>query len=177
MLLSQLTNKSLFLNKTPRGVCRGVGVSAKNKGIKYLFCSTEENTEFVLPIAALASLSENALFLSRLRPVLPKTCTKLFLGIPVYSYEGKFLGELIDVEFQNYVATRFFTSQSGWFPAAIVSVISDAILLRKPQPYPLGQPIADENESVVTKQTLRTAIQKQSLIALTLSLPPFDYSL
>ncbi len=177
MLLSQLIQKPLLLNKTPRGMLCGVGLSPKNKTIKYLFCSTHEKDDFVLPIDALANFSENALFLSRLRPILPKPCCKVYLGLPIYTFDGKFLGKLADVEIQNDVAIRFFTDQNECFSLSSISVISDAIILKKSQPYPLGQPFQREKEGVITKRTLRNAIKQQSLIRLTLSLPPFYHSL
>ncbi len=177
MLLSNFVDKTLVLNKTPRGKCFGVGISSKNKSLKYLFCATDGKDEFALPVTALASFSDNALFLSRLRPLLPKPCAKLFLGTPVFSAEGKFLGRLTNVEFQNHRAVRIFTDTNGCFPCSSIAVIADAILLRKPQPYPLGQPLNNKNDPLVTKRILRNSIRNQSLIHLTLSLPPFEHDL
>ncbi len=175
MLLSQLIGKTLVHNNTPRGKCLGVGISPKNKSLKYLFCSTEECDDFVLPVTTLLSLSENALFLSRVRPVLPKPCAKLLAGVPVFSSDGKFLGRLTDAELQNQTLVRIYTDREGEFPSALIAVISDAILLRKALPYPLGQPLSDQNEPFVTKRVLRKSICTQSLIRLTLSLPPFHH--
>ncbi|MBQ7924398.1 MAG: hypothetical protein IJ329_03735 [Clostridia bacterium] len=181
MFLSQLIGKTLIFDKTPRGVCLGAGVSLKSKMIKYLFCSSDttvsatNNADFVLPIGSLASFSEDALFLARLRPVLPKPCGKLYIGLPVYNAEGASFGFLSDVELQNYVAIRLFTDKNIRLPFSSIAALADAVILRKPQPYPLGQPIPDDSESLVTKQVLRNAVQNQTLIKLTLSLPPFQH--
>ena len=181
MRLSQLLGKSLILDKTPRGVCVGVGVSLKNKSLKYLFCRTEQTvkdteTALVLPIDALASISENALYLSRLRPILPKSCIKLSLHLPVYNAEGNFLGRVIDAEFQNYALSALFTDTNARYPVSAIGALADAVILRKPQPYPIGQPLSPQG-NFVTKQILRKAVNENSLIQLTLSLPPFEFFL
>ncbi len=177
MFLSQLSNKQIFLDKTPRGFCLGIGISPKSKTVKYLFCTTEENDDFVLPIDALFQISDNGLHLSRLRPILPKPCAKLFPRLPIYAFDGKFSGYLMDVECINGIAVQLLTDRGERYPFSAISVVSDAILLRKPQPYPIGQPTTFEHEGIVTRALLRKAIQEQSLIRLTLSLPPFHHAL
>lgn len=181
MLLTQLLYKTLIFDKTPRGKCFAVGISIKTKSVKYLFCRTEENlktssTEFILPIDAVASFSENALFLSRLRPILPKSCIKLTLGLPVYNSDGTFIGHVDNVHLHNYVASAIQLDNGVCCLFSDVTALSDAVILRKPQPYPIGQALPNQ-EDFVTKQTLRKAVSEQSLIQLTLSLPPFEYTL
>ena len=177
MLLSSLIRKSLIFDKTPRGVCIAIGIAPKNKRIKYLFCSPLESGQntpsyFALPLTALSSISEHSLILSRMRPVLPQNYLQLTLGMPIYSESGKYLGSLIDVKFSQRLATSLQT-ESGWHNFSRVLAIGDAVILRREQPYPIGQPT---QENFVTKHTLKKAVKEQSLIKLTLSLPPFSLS-
>ena len=185
MLLSALVGKELFLGKTRKGVCRGIGISLKSGEVKYLFCastpSKNADSDFALPISAIVSVGET-IQLSRVRPVFPKSCAKLFLGRPVYDFDGVFLGELSDVEIKELRAVSLLTSlgQKRW--AGLISVCLDAILLRKELPYPIGQPVpapvllgfAECKDGVVTKPLLRLAIKEGALVKLTLSLPPFN---
>ena len=176
MLLTQLVNKQIILNNTPRGFSQSVGISLKGKTIKYLFCSSSagEQTNFVLPISAVNSLSENALFLSYLRPILPKNNVQVFIGMPIYNYNGEYLGNLSDAEIQNNQIFTLFTSKNDGYPFTSISAVADAIILKKPQPYPIGQQLP--NLDIVTKSVLRKAVEEQNLIQLTLSLPPFSLS-
>jgi hypothetical protein len=185
MLLSALTGKELFLGKTYKGECRGVGVSLKSGEVKYLFCasapSKNADADFALPISAVASVDEH-IRLSRVRPVFPKSCAKLFLHRPVYDGEGVFLGTLSDVEIKDFKAVSITTSLGEKRWAGLIAVCSDAILLRKELPYPIGQPVPapvlseflGRTDGVVTKPLLRLAMQQGALIKLTLSLPPFN---
>lgn len=178
MLLSQLTGKTVYFNGASRGVCLGVGLSPKTFAIKYLFCADgRSQADFALPISSLQSVSEHVLVLSKFRAALPKACARLFLGLPVYSQTGNFLGKLQDVRFEDQIATRLFTDRNAAYAFAAVGAISDALILRKLPPYPIGQripaPLFSEKQSVVTRSVLRGAIEKNSLVRLTLSLPPF----
>lgn len=195
MLLSQLVGKNVYVNGNLRGVCLGMGISLKNFSVKYLLChslssETARRTlamqaDFAVSISSVSEFSENGIVLSKLRPVFPKTCAKIFLSRPVYSFEGAFLGSAADVELTNYVATRIFTDRNEIIPISSVSAFSDAVILKKEQAYPLGQRIPaplslkifDKNEPIVTKSVLRTAIAKKRLIRLTMSLPPFRQNL
>ena len=189
MLLSKITSLNVCVGKTVRGVCLGVGVSLKSFAVKYLLCADAAThtplcprTDFAVNASAIQSLDETAIVLSRLRPVLPKNCAKIFIGRPVYSNEGVFLGHVSDLEIHDLTATNLLTDQTAAYPLTAVAAFSDAVILRKEQPYPLGQRIPapvvldifDKNEPVVTKATLRKAIEKRSLIKLTLSLAPFE---
>ncbi len=185
MLLSSFTGKELFLGKTYKGVCRGVGISLKSGDVKYLFCasapSQNADADFALPISAVASVGE-IIRLSRVRPVFPKSCAKLFLQRPVYDVDGVFLGMLSDVEIKDFKVVSLTTSLGEKRWAGLIAVCSDAILLRKELPYPIGQPVPAPvlsefsgcTDGVVTKPLLRLAMKQGSLVKLTLSLPPFN---
>ncbi len=185
MLLSALVGKELFLGKTYKGVCRGIGISLKSYEIKYLFCASapsgKQEGDFVLPFSAVASVGD-MISLSKARPVFPKSCAKLFLSRPVYDASCVFLGELNDVEIDGLAVTAICTSLGLRFPAVLLSTCSDAILLKKELPYPIGQPVPApvllrlnrKTDGVVTKPLLRLAMEKGELVKLTLSLPPFN---
>ena len=186
MFLSDITNKTVYLNKTPRGVVKGIGVSLKTLAVKYLLCGNSQSARahFALPVSAIVSIDEHV-FLSRMRPVLPKNSACLFIGLPVYAYDGAYLGKITELEIKNFVATLFYTDVGLELPVSAIAACSDAVLLKKEQPYPLGQRIPapllplllSKADGVVTKPVLRTAMQKSSLVKLTLSLPPFSYTL
>ena len=186
MLLSTITDKTVYLNKTPRGVVKGVGISLKTHAVKYLLCANSQSARahFALPVSAVASIDEQV-FLSRMRPVLPKNCACLFIGLPVYAYDGAYLGKITELEMKNFAATLFYTDVGHDFPVSVIAACSDAVLLKKEQVYPLGQRIPapvisqylSKADGVVTKPVLRCAMQKSSLVKLTLSLPPFSHIL
>jgi hypothetical protein len=95
-----------------------------------------------------------------------------------YSYE---LYELESEEIKDFIATKLITSEGEEYPVNGITACADAVLMRKEQPFPIGQRIpapmlsrlTDKTDGLVTKPLLRTAIQKSSLIKLTLSLPPY----
>lgn len=187
MLLSAITEKTIRVGDTTHGVCRGVGLSLKSHAVKYLLCSslsTQTTPDFAVGVSAVSKIAENVT-LSRLRAVYPKSCAKITLGAPVYSFEGGYLGKVADLEMRDFVATRLFTDRNEIFPVTALFACSDAVILKKEQPYPLGQRIpapmlslvTDKKDSVVTKPILRTAIEKGTLIGFTLSLPPFALEL
>ncbi len=184
MKLSQLHEKSIYVGKAFRGVCRGVALSLKSQTVKYLLCAstlTQTVTDFSVGVSSIQKIEESIL-LSRLRPSYPKSCAKISIGLPVYSFEGGYLGVVEDLEMKDFVATRLFTDRGDVIPLTSIYACSDAVILRKEQAYPLGQRIpapllptvTDKSEAIVTKPILRTAIQKRALIKLTLSLPPFN---
>ncbi len=186
MYLSNLVNKPLLLHSKPRGVCLGVGFSLKNFSVKYLLCTSQlspSNTvDFCLPLQAVESIDEQ-IILSRLRPVLPQNCAKLFLGAPLFLEDGRYLGKLQDVVLDGFIVRKLFTDQGTSHPARALLACSDALILRKEIPFPLGQTpptpllskLNGKQGGFVTKPLLRTAIQKGELIKLTLSLPPFSW--
>ena len=187
MLLSHITDKHVIVGNTAQGVCRGVGVSLKSHAVKYLLCAstpTQSAPDFAVGVTSISKM-DDAVWLTRLRAVYPKSCAKIFLGAPVYSFEGGYLGKVSDLEMSDFIATALFTDRKERFPVTAIYACSDAVILKKEQPYPLGQRIPapflsianDKTNGVVTKPILRTAIERRALISLTLSLPPFAMEL
>ncbi len=193
MLLSELTKKVVYSSKNPRGVCLGVGISLKSQTVKYLLCASlratgenadtieKDDVDFAVSISTMENVTENAIYLSNLRAVFPKNSAKIFLGKPIYSDEGIFLGNIQDVLIQNTTATKAYTDKNTTLSLLSLSACSDVLILRKEPPFPIGQLIpapflshfSCKNVSLVTKPVLRSAIQNGNLIKLTLSLPPF----
>ena len=185
MKLSDLSEKSIYTNKTFQGVCRGVGLSLKSQAVRYLLCastSTQHTADFSVGVNAVTEIRER-ITLSRLRTASPKGCTKIAIGLPVYSFEGGFLGKVSDLDLTDFTATTLYTDRGESFPVTAIFACSDAVILRKNQPYPLGQRIpapllslvTDKTDGVVTRQILRNAIEKGVLVKLTLALPPFHF--
>ncbi|MBO5240693.1 MAG: PRC-barrel domain-containing protein [Clostridia bacterium] len=183
MKLSHIIGKSVYAGSKRRGTCQGVGVSLKNGAVKYLLCSAAGGrTDFCVNVSAIEELDDE-IYLSRLRPSFPKNAAIVSAGLPVYTGEGTFLGNVTDLEMQDFIALRVETDKNERLPFSSVAACTDAILLRKKQPYPIGQripaPILSEifqkNEPLVNRATLREAIKKGALIKLTLSLAPFEY--
>ena len=181
MLLSSLLNKPIFTENIPRGVCAGVGFSLKTGTLKYLFCSENASSSFAVPFSSLQALFPYGIRLSKLRPVLSKQCARLSLGLPVYTHQGIYLGDIVDGEVQDGVLVRLRTDQNQVFPLSAIQAHADAILLKKSLPYPLGQQIPAsalsfllKKEATVSKSGLKNAIQNKALIRLTLSLAPFS---
>ena len=181
MKLSNLIGKSVYAGTKRRGVCTGVGISPKNSAVKYLFCSAiSGNTEFCVNTSSIEELDEE-IYLSRLRPVYPKSALKILPLLPVYSDEGVFLGNVFDMEMDAFIALNIETDRGERFSCQYITACTDAILLRKKQPYPIGQRIPahavsdifQNNEAIVNRPNLKKAIEKGALIKLTLSLAPF----
>ena len=187
MKLSDLSEKNVYTNKAFQGVCRGVGLSLKSHAVRYLLCasiSTQSVTDFAVSVNTVAEVSDRIL-LSRLRPCSPKGCARISIGLPVYSFEGGYLGRVAELDLFDITATTLRTDRGDLFPISSVYACSDAVILRKEQPFPLGQRIpapllslvTDKKDAIVTKQILRNAIEKRALVQLTLSLPPFELDL
>lgn len=184
MFISNYLNKTILVGKEERGVCLAIGFSLKNQVLKCLFCATDfqKNPDFAVSISAIKSV-EDCIQLNRLRTILPNGCARISIGSPIYSYEGDFLGKITDAEIQDGALFRLFTDQDETFPASTIFACNDAVILRKNQPYPLGQrvpapllcEINGKKDGFVTRPLLRTAIGKGALIKLTLSLPPFSF--
>jgi len=191
MLLTDLIFKPILVRESRRGISIGVGISLKNYTVKYLFCNSGSpqkspsdpllQTDFAVHISSVQSIMQTHVSLSSLRPVFPKSCAKLTLGKPVYTQSGETLGSLQNIEIENTVAITLHT-EKGSFPFSSIYAVSDAILLKKSAPYPLGQRIPAPHEhdfltqkdALVTKAILKKAIEKSKLIQLTLSLSPFS---
>ncbi|MBQ8685652.1 MAG: hypothetical protein IJ514_05740 [Clostridia bacterium] len=181
--LQNIIGNPVYTKNVRRGVCVGVGISLKNFTVKYLLCSLDDSTsqtDFVVKASSVESVENDRVVLTSLRPVLPKGCAKLLLGMPVYSESGVFCGTLSNIQVESLALTRLIT-ENGAYIASAIAACADAVILRKKQPYPLGQRIpahlvgdvSKNNASLVTKPVLRAAIQKNRLIKLTLSLAPF----
>ena len=186
MKLSDLCKKSVYTNTTFQGVCRGVGLSLKSHAVRYLLCAstpTQTSTDFSVGVNAVAEIGER-IQLSRLRPASPKGCAKIAIGLPVYAFDGGYLGKVADLDLHDFTATTLYTDRGERFPILSVFACSDAVILRKEQPYPIGQRIPapllyeflTEKDVLITKSILKKAIEKGSLIKLTLSLAPFKNS-
>ncbi|MBQ8394506.1 MAG: hypothetical protein IJX49_02925 [Clostridia bacterium] len=182
MLLSSLLQKRIVVGDQCKGVCLGIGFSLKTHAVKYLLCGSAPHArvaDFAVGINAVTGVSE-VISLSRLRAVHPSGCAKVFYGLPIYAYDGVTLGEVRDMEILQGRVVRLFSDSGASYPTAALFACGDAVILRKPLPFPLGQPLSNEAKEsfqdsghTVTKALLRRAIKKGKLIELTLSLPPF----
>jgi sporulation protein YlmC with PRC-barrel domain len=192
MLLTSLIGKRIFSNATQRGVCTGIGISLKTHAVKYLLCSNETEytrprCDFALPFSCIESIDEFAIHVSKTRAVFPKTCAQLFLQKPIFSYDGSFIGKLFDgcltlEKSGEFTAVSLQTDDNQTVLVSSIYSVLDAVILRKNRVYPLGQRIpapvlsllGQQNQPNVTKTVLQRAIEKNNLITLTLSLPPFN---
>lgn len=183
MYLSDIVGRTVSVKGKPRGVCLGIGVSLKSYAVKYLFCASEQaksnQTDFAVSISAVDVIDETV-HLSSLRPVYPRNCAKFSLRMPVYSSFGENLGFLSDAEMRNFYVESLFTDQNETYPVTAVAACIDAVILKKEQPYPIGQRIPapsiplSEGKGLVTRPILKKVIQKGKLIEFTLSLSPFE---
>lgn len=190
MLLSELITKPLYVGKTPRGYCVGVGVSLKSLSVKYLLCvHTTQNPptqtfDFAVNVSCIKDV-DTQIHLSRVRHSYPKNCVKVFIGCPIYSVDGSFLGNIADLDLDDFYAVRLHSDKSNTFSFLSVMACSDAILLRKEQPFPIGQRVHaplvssffDNNPPIITKPVLRDALQNGTIVRLTSTLPPFSTKL
>ncbi len=182
MRLQDLANKEIVSGKERKGYCKGVGVSLKNYAVKYLLCSSALAAEpdFAISLSSLVQVGEQIQIRS-LRPAQPKGCVRIFIGRPVYAFDGIYLGQVADLVMQDFTVTRLVSDRNVVYPVTAIAACFDAVILKREQPYPVGQRIpapmrflaSDEKSALVTKSVLRAAIRKSSLIRLTLSLPPF----
>ena len=136
-------SSALFAKNTYRGQCVGFGVSLKTFTVKYLFCSLNEQSstpDFTVKSTAVQKIDKDKIYLSSLRPVLAKSCVKLFYDMPVYTQAGVFFGRLKRIEIKGNSLVLLFTENME-LSVTEISACADAIILRKTQPYPLGQRI------------------------------------
>ena len=180
MFLNSLLNKPLFFRNATFYTCIGVGISKKNGALKYLICMHEnKRTEFALPFSNVRSITNNGVILSSLRSAIVKNAYVIKTGIPVYTTQGAFIGNLDDAVLTKNVLTKLII-QGQVYPFARIHCILDAILLSTCPVYPLGQriPATPEQKSVVvTKTQLKKVIDDKQLISFTLSLPPFNFAI
>ena len=187
MFLNDLTQKNICVGDSVRGICKGVGVSLKTYNVKYLLCASsafEAAHDFAVNISAVTNIGDT-IQLSKLRSSFPKNCARIFPDIPVYSYDGGFLGKLQNIELENLTAISLTTHNGFVFPFSSVTACLDAVILKKEQPFPIGQRIPapfvskfstqkNIQNTIVTKPLLRKAVEQGTLIKLTLSLSPFS---
>ncbi len=183
MFLNQLVNKEIYCKNAFKGVCRGIGISLKTQSVKYLLCASSPAapTDFSVAVSAVEAVGED-IRLTSLRPIFPKRCIRIFPDMPAYSYDGVYLGKVVNLEIKEFVATKLFTDENGVYPTIAIAACQDALILKAEQAYPLGQRIpapalslvTEKKDALVTKPILRTAIRQGDLVKLTLSLPPFN---
>ena len=190
MYISELISAPVYVGNTHRGNCVGIGISLKSQKIKCILGNSQATLkpfffDFAVSVTNVQNIENRKIQLTQLRLANTQTCAKIFLGLPVYAYDGGFLGNLQDVSFdENYRLLKFFTDQGFSCPAMQLFACSDALILRKESPFPVGQRIPaphlfrflDKPTTIVTKKTLRQAVENGSLISLTLSLEPFRFS-
>ncbi len=182
MLLKDLTTREIVVGKTVKGYCCGVGISLKSHTVKYLLCSSAPAAapDFSVSASSVLAVGEQ-IILSSLRPLLPKSCAKLLIGNPVYSFEGVYLGKITDLVMEGFSATYLSTDLGAVYPVTAITASHDAILLKREQLFPLGQRIpapmlshfTEKKDGLITKPVLRSAIEQGKLVRLTLALPPF----
>lgn len=176
MYLNELVGKPVFTDKRNYGVLRGVGVSKKKKTVEYLFISTVSNdsvfTEVAVPVKQIESISDGGIQLTKIRTAYPKGVLRFFIGRPIYSPTGKYVGITKDLVLDGFFVESLLTDSGQKIPFSLLSAFGDAVLLKKKSVYPLGERLR-EKDGFVTKSVLKNAIQKGVLIKLTTSLSPF----
>ncbi len=178
MFLSHLTNKELLSGNTPKGICRGVGVSLKSHAVKYLLCASASTSDhdFSVSTNAVEEVGDR-IRLSKIRPLYPRNCARIFIGRPVYAYDGAYLGVVRDLLIEDMIATHLVT-ETAVYPITSLLACLDAVILKREQPFPIGQRIPapflslsnGKKEGVVTKPLLRAAIEQGKLVRLTFAI-------
>lgn len=186
MFFTDFFNKDITVNGIKKGVCIGIGISLKTLTIKYLLCSLSPSqtlkpkTDFAVNISSLLTITNEDIRLSKLRTALPTACVKIFYRLPCYFEDGVYIDNLEDIRFENNVAVQLYTVGGLTIPANSLLACADAVILRKKQAFPLGQPIPKtffdslKSTSIVTKRLLKEVIKQGELIKLTLALSPFN---
>ncbi len=182
MFLKEVNGKEIVVGKTVKGYCRGVAISLKSHTVKYLLCASGAGeADFTISASAVKGVGEK-ITLSSLRTVCPRGCAKIIIGRPAYSFEGVYLGKITDLAMQDFTATYLFTDQDEIYPVSAITASQDALLLKREQPFPIGQRIpapmlphfTEKKDGLVTKPVLKSALAQGKLIRLTLSLAPFQ---
>lgn len=187
MLLTELIGKPVRKQNVTYGNVTGVCVSLKSRAIRYLLCISRDKprSEFAVGISAVAEIDDD-ITLTRLKPLLPQNSVKLTLNRPIYDDEGKYLGFIKDAELENGYLHAVYANDDRRYAATRLFALDDAVLLKKAEPYPLGQRIPapalfplsaefskTEKGGLITRSVLKNAIKNKALIRLTLNLPPF----
>ncbi len=182
MFLKDLDDKVLVVGNRAKGYCRGVAISLKSHAVKYLLCASGAGeADFTISTNAVKEVGEQ-ISLSALRTVCPRGCAKIIVGRPVYSFDGVYLGKITDLAMKDFIATHLYTDQGAVYPVSAITASQDALLLKREQPFPLGQRIpaplvyrfSEKKEGIITKSVLKNALAKGELIRLTLALSPFQ---
>jgi sporulation protein YlmC with PRC-barrel domain len=188
MFLSQIIGKPVRKQNATYGNVTGICISLKSRALRYLVCVSNRDvkTEFAVSFSSVLEIDDE-IVLSRLKPLLPQNCVKLTLNRPIYDEKGKYLGFLKDAEFENGYLISLLANDGKKYAATRILAVNDVVILRKNQPYPLGQRIpamdvsifngnkpTTEKSGLITRSTLKNAIKNRSLIRFTLSLPPFS---
>ncbi len=183
LLLSDIVGKNVYSGKALRGVCRGVCLALKSRTVKYLLCSREtaqnnDYTEFSVSVGCIGAI-EDAIVLRRMRTAIPRNCVRFFMGRPIYSEEGAYLGIVSDLALESFVATRVIADTGRSYPASAVAAVGDAVLLRRAPLFPLGRLVPEgiclpdaPAGTIVTRSVLKSAVSSGKLIRLTSSLLP-----
>lgn len=181
MNLSFLVGKPVYSSSKQKGVCRGVALSLKSRAVKYLVCQKNDpalnGAEFFLPVSAVQAVDESGIYVQKLRAAVPKNVYRFFCGKPVYTEEGQYVGIVTDLSLEHFYAVAVHTDR-GIFSALCLSAIGDAVLLKKSPCFPLGRSLPERffqslsPDPIVTKTTLKKAIEKGFLIRLTSSMLP-----
>lgn len=184
MLLSELVGKNVYSGRALRGVCRGVCLSLKTRAVKYLLCGSASDrgnaSEFSVSVASIREIGEN-ICLKRLRAASAGNCVRFYMGRPVYSEDGIYLGDTSDLDMEDFTAMKLVTNTGKTYTAAAIAASGDAVILRKEPLFPVGSRVpervpAGEGEiaagTIVTRGVLKRAISAGSLIALTRSVLP-----
>ena len=184
MFLKNLIGLPVFVGAKQRGILQGVFLSNKSKSVKYLLCLIQQNgrqNPLTVSVSALERL-DDAVVLKQARSTLPKNASLFQLDKPVYTENGEYLGLTRDLELEKLTAIALHTEQSV-LPTTSILALGDAVLVKKHEPFPLGQRIPasalvsfsiSDSSPLVTKAILKNAIREKRLIAFTLSLPPFN---
>ena len=181
MLLHTLIGKRIVVNQTPRCVCLGVGVNKNNGKLSFLLCSKTQDgaNSFSIPFSSIVCVKDDCIIAKKIHPINPTRAYILYTHLPVYSTQGIRLGILTNAKFGQGKLCFLFIDHSP-VPFSQVHAIGDVILLSPKPIFPIGQCVPapfllefGTKNKRITKAVLKKAIQTQSLIRLTLSLPPF----
>lgn len=166
MFLHELEGKNIHTAKKLHGICKGVAVRIKSQKIHYLYCENAEKQSFFLPVSTIKSVEEEGIMLKKMQPA-PLNLPILSTQKPVYLQEGIFLGRVQDVRIDNWKITQIILEDKS-YSSLCITALSDALLLKKAPPFPLGC-VTKEGE-IITRTLLKQAVKEGRLISLTTSL-------
>ena len=146
----------------------------KSKAVRYLICE-QDGSEFSVPVGNLERVEKEGVFLKRTRTAAPKNCARLCKNLPVYLETGEFLGTLVDLEMENFVVLSLITNDEKRHRATSVSGVRDAVIMKKPPLFPLGERLPEPfasfyDEPVVTRPVLKKVVERGELVPTTSAL-------